>query len=202
MKITGRHIFCIKIAIHGINVAFLAELVWLTFSYQFGADPVDGITHFTGIAALNTLFITVMISPLARISKQGLLIKCRRVMGLYSFFWATLHMFTFFSLNLGFNYSLLGEEIISRPYLTLGAISWLILFALALTSITKIQRYMGRKWQRVHNTVYLALILAPIHFYWAAKSELIVPYSYLFFALVLLGVRWKTIRKIIGFPAK
>lgn len=200
MKITMKHIWWVKLFIHGVNVAFFADLIWSTFSYKFGADPLDGITHFTGIAALNALFITLAISPIAQICKQGFLIKCRRVIGLYSFFWATLHVFTYFSLNLGFNFSLLGEEIIDRPYLALGAISWLILFSLAITSTSKIQRKLGKQWQRLHNTVYLAVILASIHFYWSVKSEIIEPLIYIFCALILLAIRWKRIKKILFTP--
>lgn len=197
MKITTNHILWLKIAIHSLNAVFFADLLFLTFSYKFGADPVDGITHYTGIAALNTLFITLTISPLAHFFKQGALLQCRRVLGLYCFFWATLHLFTYFALNLRFNFSLLGEEIINRPYLTLGAICWLILCALAITSNRLIQRRMGKKWQHLHNMVYVALILAPIHFYWSAKSELIEPYIYLFYAFILLNFRWKKIRKMV-----
>lgn len=196
MKLTQKHLFWIKVAIHFLNIVFFASLLYLTFSYQFGADPIEGITHFTGIAAINTLFITMMISPLARWTKQGLIVQCRRLMGLYCFFWATLHMLIYFSLDLGFNFSLLGEEIIHRPYLTLGAISWVILLALALTSTKKIQKQMGKKWQKLHNTAYLILVLTPIHFYWSAKSEVMEPFIYLILAFVLLGLRWKRIKRI------
>lgn len=186
--------------IHFLNAFFFLFLLYSTFSYQFGADPLEGITHFTGMAAINTLFLTLMISPFIRFTGQRLLIKCRRLLGLYCFFWATLHMLTYFALDLGFNFSLLGEEIIHRPYLTLGAISWFILFALALTSTKKVQRLMGKKWQSLHNSVYLALFLTPIHFYWSVKSEIIEPLLYLFFALILLSLRWKALKRIFLTP--
>ncbi|KXF83177.1 protein-methionine-sulfoxide reductase heme-binding subunit MsrQ [Enterovibrio coralii] len=201
MRLTLKHIFWVKVAIHLVSLTFVADLVWQTLQGGFGADPVDGITHYTGIAALNTLIVTLIISPLARFTKQGLLVRCRRLVGLYAFFWATLHMLTYFSLNLGFDFSLLGSEIVKRPYLTVGAVCWIILFALAVTSTARIQRTMGAKWQKLHNSVYIALILAPIHFYWSTKSEVIEPAIYLLLAASLLLIRWKTLKRIVFRPA-
>ncbi|WP_028022639.1 protein-methionine-sulfoxide reductase heme-binding subunit MsrQ [Enterovibrio calviensis] len=199
--LTAKHIVWVKALIHGISLLFFANLVWLVLNNKFGADPVDGITHYTGIAALNTLMVTMFISPIARYAKQGLLIRCRRVVGLYSFFWATLHLLTYLALDLTFSFSLLGSEILSRPYLTVGAICWVILFALTVTSTSRIQRKMGAKWQKLHHYVYLALVLAPIHFYWSSKSELIEPSIYFLLAISLLAVRWKTLKRIVFRPA-
>ncbi|WP_325894586.1 protein-methionine-sulfoxide reductase heme-binding subunit MsrQ [Grimontia sp. NTOU-MAR1] len=200
MRLTPNHITVIKVLVHLVSLSFAANLVNLVLSGRFGADPVDGITHYTGLAALNTLAITMLISPIARFSKNGLLVRCRRLIGLYAFFWATLHMLTFFALDLTFNFSLLWTEILSRPYLTFGAISWLILFALTITSTAKIQRRMGAKWQQLHNLVYVALIIAPVHFYWSSKSELIEPSIYILLALTLLAIRWKTLKRIVVRP--
>ncbi|USH05533.1 protein-methionine-sulfoxide reductase heme-binding subunit MsrQ [Grimontia kaedaensis] len=200
MRLTPTHITLIKTIVHLVSLGFAVNLVNLALSGRFGADPVDGITHYTGIAALNTLVVTMLVSPIARFTKNGLLVRCRRVVGLYAFFWATLHMLTYFALDLTFNFSLLGTEILSRPYLTFGAIGWLILFALTITSTAKIQRRMGAKWQKLHNLVYLALILAPVHFYWSSKSELIEPTIYILLALTLLAIRWKTLKRIVARP--
>ncbi|CZF81985.1 Sulfoxide reductase heme-binding subunit YedZ [Grimontia celer] len=200
MRLTPTHITLIKTIVHLVSLGFAVNLVNLVLSGRFGADPVDGITHYTGVAALNTLVVTMLISPIARFTKNGLLVRCRRVVGLYAFFWATLHMLTYFALDLTFNFSLLGTEILSRPYLTFGALGWLILFALTITSTAKIQRRMGAKWQKLHNLVYLALILAPVHFYWSSKSELIEPTIYILLALTLLAIRWKTLKRIVVRP--
>ncbi|CZF81120.1 protein-methionine-sulfoxide reductase heme-binding subunit MsrQ [Grimontia marina] len=200
MRLTPTHITLIKTIVHLVSLGFAVNLVNLVLSGRFGADPVDGITHYTGIAALNTLVVTMLINPIARFTKNGLLVRCRRVVGLYAFFWATLHMLTYFALDLTFNFSLLGTEILSRPYLTFGALGWLILFALTMTSTAKIQRRMGAKWQQLHNLVYVALIVGPIHFYWSSKSELIEPTIYLLLALTLLAIRWKTLKRIVSRP--
>lgn len=111
------------------------------------------------------LLATLLVSPLARYAKQPLLIRTRRLLGLWCFVWATLHLTSYALLELGIhNLALLGSELISRPYLTLGIISWLVLLALTLTSTQFAQRKLGKRWQTLHNVVYLVAILAPIHY--------------------------------------
>ncbi|MDX1302102.1 protein-methionine-sulfoxide reductase heme-binding subunit MsrQ [Photobacterium sp.] len=195
MKITPRQIVWLKILIHAVSMGFLLLLIGQTLTGNLGADPIQGISHFTGKAALNTLLFTLLISPVARYFKQGALVKIRRLVGLYSFFWAALHLAGYLILDLGLNWQLLGSEIISRPYLTLGAISWIILGALAATSTRGMQRRLGRQWQKLHNWVYLALILSPVHYYWSVKSGVIEPGLYLIVAAILLACRWKTIKR-------
>ncbi|HIF9159410.1 TPA: protein-methionine-sulfoxide reductase heme-binding subunit MsrQ [Photobacterium damselae] len=186
MRITPKQITIIKSMVHIFSLIFMIYFVLLTLQGGFGADPVKGMEHFTGKAALNMLLLTLLVSPLAKGFRQGLLMKLRRMLGLYSFFWATLHFAIYISLDLGFDFSLLGEEIFKRPYLTIGAVCWVILLLLAATSFQKIQRKMGKKWQTLHYWVYLALILAPIHYYWSVKSGLIEPSLYLVVAVLLL----------------
>jgi sulfoxide reductase heme-binding subunit YedZ len=107
------------------------------------------------------LLATLLVSPLARYAKQPLLIRTRRLLGLWCFAWATLHLTSYTLLELGINnLALLGTSG-HRPYLTLGLISWLILLALAATSTQAMQRKLGRRWQTLHNFVYLVAILAP-----------------------------------------
>ncbi|MGF1725263.1 protein-methionine-sulfoxide reductase heme-binding subunit MsrQ [Photobacterium nomapromontoriensis] len=191
-RLTPQHIVWLKGVIHVISLGFLAQLIILTLSGSLGADPVQGLSHFTGKAALNTLLITLMISPLSKQFKQGQLMKVRRLIGLYSFFWAVLHLVIYLALDLNFNGMLIVSEIISRPYLALGAISWLILLMLAITSTKDIQRKMGANWQKLHNWVYLALLLSPIHYFWSVKSGVTEPALYILVALILLAYRYKT----------
>ncbi|PSV42520.1 protein-methionine-sulfoxide reductase heme-binding subunit MsrQ [Photobacterium sp. GB-36] len=186
LKLTPQHITWLKVIIHAVSLFFLTVLVLQTFNGGFGADPVKDIEHFTGKAALNTLFITMLISPIAMYLKQGALVKTRRVLGLYSFFWALLHLSVYVSLDLGFDWALVGEEITQRPYLAIGAISWLILLLLTLTSTQKLQRILGASWQKLHNWVYLALLLSPIHYLWSVKSGIIEPAIYIVIASLLL----------------
>ncbi|HIF9227722.1 TPA: protein-methionine-sulfoxide reductase heme-binding subunit MsrQ [Photobacterium damselae] len=198
MRITPKQITIIKSMVHIFSLIFMIYFVLLTLQGGFGADPVKGMEHFTGKAALNMLILTLLVSPLAKGFRQGLLMKLRRMLGLYSFFWATLHFAIYISLDLGFDFSLLGEEIFKRPYLTIGAVCWVMLLLLAATSFQKIQRKMGKKWQTLHYWVYLALILAPIHYYWSVKSGLMEPCLYLVVAVLLLIWRKDFFMRLLG----
>jgi len=135
MRLQPRHLFWIKVLIH---LAGILPLLWLFLTVNQGwlsADPAKDIQHFTGRIALKWLLATLAIAPLARYGKQPLLIRCRRPVGLWCFAWATLHLTSYALLELGLSHlSLLVSELFSRPYLTLGIVSWIILLALALTS--------------------------------------------------------------------
>ena len=196
MRITARQITGLKVILH---LAGFLPLLWLLLSIDqgwFSADPAKDIQHFTGRMALKFLLGSLLITPLARYGKQPLLIRVRRLLGLWCFAWATLHLVSYSVLELGIsNLGLLGSELISRPYLTLGIISWLILLSLALTSFQKAQRKLGRRWQTLHNGVYLVLILAPIHYLWSVKTFSPQPWIYALIAATLLAWRYKKFRQ-------
>ncbi|MGB9095649.1 protein-methionine-sulfoxide reductase heme-binding subunit MsrQ [Erwinia sp.] len=196
MRITARQITGLKVLLH---LAGFLPLLWLLLSIDqgwFSADPAKDIQHFTGRMALKFLLGSLLITPLARYGKQPLLIRVRRLLGLWCFAWATLHLVSYSVLELGIsNLGLLGSELISRPYLTLGIVSWLILLSLALTSFQKAQRKLGRRWQTLHNGVYLVLILAPIHYLWSVKTFSPQPWIYALIAAILLAWRYKKFRQ-------
>lgn len=196
MRITARQITGLKVVLH---LAGFLPLLWLLLSIDqgwFSADPAKDIQHFTGRMALKFLLGSLLITPLARYGKQPLLIRVRRLLGLWCFAWATLHLVSYSVLELGIsNLGLLGSELISRPYLTLGIICWVILLSLALTSFQKAQRKLGRRWQTLHNGVYLVLILAPIHYLWSVKTFSPQPWIYALIAAILLAWRYKKFRQ-------
>ncbi|KFX03530.1 sulfite oxidase subunit YedZ [Pectobacterium betavasculorum] len=196
MRLTLQHINRLKVLLH---LAGLLPLLWLILSVDqgwFSADPAKDIQHFTGRMALKLLLATLLVTPLARYGKQPLLIRCRRLLGLWCFFWATLHLVSYALLELGLDHlALLSNELISRPYLTLGVISWLILLALAVTSPQIMMRKLGSQWQKLHNFVYLVAILAPIHYLWSVKTLSPQPILYALAALILLLLRYKKFRQ-------
>ncbi|MEM6052711.1 protein-methionine-sulfoxide reductase heme-binding subunit MsrQ [Erwinia sp. P7711] len=196
VRLTAKQITGLKVALH---LAGFLPLLWLLLSIDqgwFSADPAKDIQHFTGRMALKFLLGSLLIAPLARYGKQPLLIRVRRLLGLWCFAWATLHLVSYSVLELGIsNLGLLGSELISRPYLTLGIISWLVLLALALTSFQKAQRKLGKRWQTLHNGVYLVLILAPIHYLWSVKTFSPQPWIYALIAAILLACRYKKFRQ-------
>lgn len=195
MRITAKQIVWLKVVLH---LAAFLPLVWLFYAVNQGllsADPAKDIQHFTGKMALKLLLASLLITPLARYAKQPQLIRTRRLLGLWCFAWATLHLTSYALLELGLsNLTLLGRELISRPYLTLGISCWLLLLAMTLTSTQAAQRQLGRNWQRLHNVVYLVAILAPIHYLWSVKVLSPQPLLYALVAAVLLALRYRKFR--------
>ena len=196
MRLTLKQITALKVLLH---LAAFLPLLWLILSVDqgwFSADPAKDIQHFTGRMALKLLLATLVVTPLARYARQPLLIRTRRLLGLWCFAWATLHLISYSLLELGIsNLRLLGQEVVTRPYLLLGMISWLLLLALALTSFQKAQRALGRRWQTLHNFVYLVAILAPIHYLWSVKILSPQPVIYAIIAAILLAWRYKKFAK-------
>jgi sulfoxide reductase heme-binding subunit YedZ len=196
MRLTAKQVTGLKVVLHLAGLLPLLWLFWAASQGYFSADPAKDIQHFTGRMALKFLLGSLLITPLARYAKQPLLIRTRRLLGLWCFAWASLHLVSYVMLELGINnLGLLGQELVSRPYLTLGGISWLILLAMALTSTQALMRKMGRNWQRLHNFVYLVAILAPIHYLWSVKVLSPQPILYAAAALVLLAWRYKKFRQ-------
>lgn len=196
MRLTAKQVTWLKVVLHLAGLLPLLWLFWAASQGYFSADPAKDIQHFTGRMALKFLLGSLLITPLARYAKQPLLIRTRRLLGLWCFAWATLHLVSYVMLELGINNrGLLGQELVSRPYLTLGGISWLILLAMALTSTQALMRKMGRNWQRLHNFVYLVAILVPIHYLWSVKVLSPQPILYAAAALVLLAWRYKKFRQ-------
>ncbi|TDS88507.1 sulfoxide reductase heme-binding subunit YedZ [Rahnella sp. BIGb0236] len=182
-----------------IYLAAILPFIWLILSVDqgwFSADPAKDIQHFTGRMTLKFLLVTLLVTPVARYGKQPLLIRTRRLLGLWCFAWGTLHLLSYSFLELGIsNLRLLGSELISRPYLTLGIICWILLLALACSSTLWAQRKMGAGWQKLHNLIYLIAILAPIHYLWSVKVLSPQPIIYATLAVILLAFRYKKFRQ-------
>ncbi|WP_447864747.1 protein-methionine-sulfoxide reductase heme-binding subunit MsrQ [Kluyvera sichuanensis] len=196
MRLTATQVTWLKVFLHLAAFLPFVWLFWAVSQGQLSADPVKDIQHFTGRMALKLLLATLLVTPLARYAKQPLLIRTRRLLGLWCFAWATIHLTSYSVLELGIrNLSLLGQEIVTRPYLLLGFACWLILLALAVTSTQAMQRKLGRRWQLLHNFVYLVAILAPIHFLWSVKIISPQPVIYAAIAIVLLACRYKKFRQ-------
>ncbi|AOV95798.1 sulfoxide reductase heme-binding subunit YedZ [Edwardsiella hoshinae] len=194
-RLSTSHITWLKIAIW---LAATLPLLWLPLAASQGwlsADPAKDIQHFTGLMALKLLLATLLVSPLARLGHQPALMRTRRLLGLWCFAWASLHLLSYLMLELGGNLRLLGSELLRRPYLTLGLAAWLILLALTLTSTRRAMSALGARWQRLHNLIYLVAIAAPIHYLWSLKTLSPPPFFYALGALILLALRYQKIRQ-------
>ncbi|MEN3257907.1 protein-methionine-sulfoxide reductase heme-binding subunit MsrQ [Sodalis endosymbiont of Spalangia cameroni] len=196
MRLNLKHLFWLKIVLH---LAALLPLLWLVYAVSqgdFSADPAKDIQHFTGRMALKLLLASLLVTPLARYARQPLLVRCRRLLGLWCFAWATLHLASYALLELGIdNLRLLSRELVTRPYLVLGITSWVILLLLAGTSTLWAQRKLKNRWQILHNLIYIVAILAPIHYLWSVKILSPQPVLYAAAALALLAVRYKKFRQ-------
>lgn len=196
MKNTTK-VFLLKVVIHFGALLPLVNIYYLAYVDKLGADPVESVIHFTGIGALNLLLITLCVTPIAKIFKQGYVIQTRRALGLYAYTYAVFHLLNFLAFEVQFDGALFINEVIKRPYITIGMVAFLLLTALAITSINPLRRKMGKSWQRLHNSIYLIVILVTIHFYWSVKSELTSPLFYFALAIILLMLRYKKIKGIL-----
>jgi len=123
-------------------------------------------------------------------------VQTRRLIGLYVFAYATLHLAAFISLDLLFEWSLFITETVKRPYILVGMVAYLLLFALTVTSFNAIKRKMGKRWQKLHNSIYLIALLVPLHFIWSVKSEIIEPSIYIVVTALLFSLRKEQIKRI------
>ncbi|MCF2950382.1 protein-methionine-sulfoxide reductase heme-binding subunit MsrQ [Paraglaciecola aquimarina] len=189
IKLKIMHMTVLKTIIHLVSLGLLVLTFYQAINDQLGADPVEALLHFTGIGAFNLLLLSLLVSPLAKFSKQIVFIRIRRLLGLYAFFYGLSHFVSYIIFELQLEWTLLLSEIIKRPYITVGFAALLILTALTITSTQSIQRKMGRTWQKLHNWVYVAGLLVALHFIWSVKSNLIEPLIYWLILTLLLATR-------------
>jgi sulfoxide reductase heme-binding subunit YedZ len=166
-------------------------LVWGAVTNNLGPDPTAAMAFSTGLATLRLLTISLAITPLRRLSSRlNWLIKFRRLLGLFAFFYATLHMLTYVALYSGFNFSAMLADVARRRFITVGAIAYLLLLPLALTSTTwAIRKLGGKRWNRLHKLVYFAAICGVIHYWWQVKPGVITPIAITVILAVLLLAR-------------
>jgi sulfoxide reductase heme-binding subunit YedZ len=185
----------------GALAPFLVLLVD-AFTDDLGADPVKSITHRTGWWTLALLLVTLSITPIRRITGYNRLVQQRRMLGLFAFFYATLHLLTYVVLDQTLDLSYVGEDIAKRPYITIGFTAWLLLVPLAVTSTKGWIRRLGKRWVRLHRLVYLVATLGVIHFYWQVKKDVREPLIFAAVLGVLLAFRLVASRSAKRRPAR
>lgn len=149
----------------------LAILVWDVTHDNLGVDPAETLVKFLGLWALRFLWLTLAITPLRRLTGLTWLLKLRRMLGLYAWFYATLHVMGYFVFLLQLQWLNLAEDIMKRPYILVGFVGFMLLWPLALTSFNYAIKKLGKNWQKLHQLIYVIAVLAIIHFYWLARSD-------------------------------
>lgn len=167
----------------------LVQVGWWIASGNLGVNPIETLTHHSGQWALRLLLVTLCMSPLQRLLRWRWPVQIRRQLGLWSFFYLCAHFGVFLVFDLSLSLARLGEEIIERPYITVGFSAWVLLTPLALTSTRAWQRRLKRNWKRLHRLVYPAALLACVHFLWKVKVSEPEPWVYFTVLLVLFAVR-------------
>jgi sulfoxide reductase heme-binding subunit YedZ len=179
-----------KVAIFLGALVPLALLGIRALQGDLGANPIETITHSTGDWTIKLIVATLLVTPLRRITRQYWLIGVRRMVGLFAFFYATLHFLTYIWLDKFFDWREVWKDIGKRPFITVGLGAFVLLIPLAVTSTAGwIRRLGGKNWQRLHRLIYVAAILAVVHYWWLVKADVRKPEQYAIAVGILLAYR-------------
>jgi len=173
----------------------VALLVRDAMGDALGANPVEALLHATGDWTLRMLLITLAVTPVRRLSGWAWPLRLRRMLGLFAFFYALLHLTVYLWLDRQLLWSEILVDLTERPYITLGFAAILILVPLAATSTRAMMRRLGRNWKRLHRGVYAAAVLGVVHFWWLVKADVTEPLVYAVILGLLLGARRLPARK-------
>jgi len=181
----------------------LGRLAWLGFHKGLGANPIEFITHSTGDWTLTFLLVTLSITPLRRLTRQYWLISFRRMLGLFAFFYGSLHLMTYVWLDKFFDVHEMLHDIAKRRFITAGMTAFTLMIPLALTSTKWSIRKLGKRWQVLHRLIYFSAAAGVIHYIWLVKADLKKPLEYAFVLGMLLMYRvvsWVVGRKAVPKP--
>ena len=178
------------------SVFILSIIPFLIITYKIflnklGPEPVKEITHFTGEWTLLFIIFTLSMSPLKKITKLNIWISFRRMLGLFIFFYATLHMLTYVVIDYRLDFQSISKDILTKKFIFVGFAAWVLLLPLALTSSKKALIYLKDKWKKLHRLIYIIAILGVTHFIWLVKKDLTEPLIYAVIILILLLFRFK-----------
>lgn len=193
----ARQLGLIKIAVFSVCLLPLGRLLWAAYRDDFGPNPVEFVQRWTGSWTFNLLLITLCVTPLRTISQWHWLLRLRRMLGLFCFFYACLHFLSFIGFDHAFVLEDIAKDIYKRPFVSVGFAAFILLIPLAATSSNwAIRKLGGRKWQELHRSIYLIGILAAFHYFWLVKATaLLWPLAYSVALAILLGWRIRERRR-------
>jgi sulfoxide reductase heme-binding subunit YedZ len=196
--VSNRAIVILKVLVHLVCLTpflILGSHTWHDLTHPdaialLGPDPTAALSHGTGFAALRILIISLAITPVRRLSNRlSWLVRFRRMLGLYAFFYACLHLLIYLKLYANFDWPTLMNDLSRRRYIIAGFSAWLLLFPLALTSTKWSIRKLGRQWQVLHRLVYVAAVLGIVHYWWIVKTGVLDPMKITIVLAILLLAR-------------
>ncbi len=180
----------LKVAVFLSCLVPLGRLGWGAYRGELGANPIEKITHSTGDWTLIFLLLTLAITPLRKLARQPWLIRFRRMLGLFAFFYGSLHLMTYVWLDKFFDVHEMLTDIAKRKFITAGMTAFFLMIPLAITSTTGwIRRLGGRNWNLLHRLIYFSAIAGVVHYIWLVKADIRKPLQYAFVLAVLLGYR-------------
>jgi sulfoxide reductase heme-binding subunit YedZ len=191
LKPNSRQFKLIKISLFILACIPFLRLIGFTYLNQLGANPLEFITRNTGDWALYLLLITLSITPLRKLSGWNWLLGLRRMTGLFSFFYASLHFLAFLWFDHFFDVEAMLRDVVKRPFIAMGFATFFLLLPLAATSTKKMMGLLGKRWKTLHQIIYLIIIMGLLHFWWmrAGKQNFTQPFIFSGIAFVLLGSR-------------
>jgi sulfoxide reductase heme-binding subunit YedZ len=198
-NLSAKSVTAIKWGIFCLCLLPLLRLLLGSLLGKLGADPVADISHTTGIWTLRLLLLMLALSPIKQLTGWHWLIRLRRTIALYAFFYACLHLASYIVFDQWFDWPEMAKDIRKRPYLAAGFVSFLLMISLAVTSTNAMMKRLGgRNWQRLHRLSYLIAVIAVFHYFWLVKRDINPPALYaLILALLLCARMWKKSRKPI-----
>ena len=192
---TGKQITLLKTVIFLLALVPFVLLLVRGWKNELGANPIETVTHITGIWTIRFLVITLAITPLRKLTGQAILIRFRRMLGLFTFFYASMHFLTYIWLDQYFDWPFIIKDITEHPYIIVGFTTFLILFSLAVTSPRFMVRKMGKNWKKLHRLIYPAAFLASFHFLWLVKSDIREPLLYFALFTILMLLRLPSVQE-------
>ena len=180
------------------TIPFLFIFYKILFS-KLGPEPVKEITHFTGEWTLIFICLTLSMSPLKRFTNLSIWISFRRMLGLFIFFYATLHLLTYIGLDYRFDWNPIFDDVVKKKYVFIGFAAWLLLVPLAITSSQKMIKLLRSNWKKIHRLIYLIAIFGSFHYIWLSKTIFFKPLIYFIIIVFLLLLRIKTNKKEINY---
>jgi methionine sulfoxide reductase heme-binding subunit len=185
-----------KPLLFSVSLIPFSVLIYNGFTGNLTANPIEYITHFTGDWTIYFLLITLSVTPLRNLTGNISLVRYRRMLGLFAYFYACQHFLTYFVLDQFFDLEAILEDIVERTYITVGFIAFVLLTPLALTSTKKMVARLGNKWRQLHSLIYLITGLGILHYYWMVKADIRIPILLAIIFVILMSLRLKWAKSV------